>query len=949
MVKASNIPNRLKNLSKEHPYVAGAVDLYDDDLGKPQSQVNQERIEDIAEETQRAQNAENLLQSEINALEGENFVTVDTYSDLPAEGSVDTIYRVCNWDGSANDGEGAVDGMVYSQYAWDSTNSEYKLLCVRTQIGEVFDISLWNAVGGVLATYTDLADALGTNGANVPAGIRKGGMSVKFVHTSDNKYVQYRYLRTEVTDTYIGNPACWRIIESTNIYSPKATANYNAYVTELYIVDSPSGDFIFKYFGGNIYGYTKSSGVYARVSASGKQDGQVYAVKVYQTNDSTNYPVEKIIAYFVLKNCQTFFTLSDNGEFAIVDRDRAENLHYSPIIADYLLKNDIDGELKELKARSDGYGKDIYGTSFYLDFDNSSFPSSGITDPYMLRSFIKDFKMLVSRDEGYDYGILKVNNGKPSGINYAYCVIVYKWPTGQSPSQSNVTTVGSYTTSSNPQNGLVKTSNNKAQFVLDWSALTEQFGGAGYFEGTGSGLRYNQDYIFSNAKQNGILSDITQLQLDVEELQEEVGDKVDICVPDTIYAVVGDTLQLYYRSIFRCVDCYQYDINVLCDIGSQFPRYYQVTPILSQVGSHNITFKIKNNNNQVIEEKTCSLVVVNAGQSPSANKNVLCVGASATQDGQWASEMKRRLVASGGTPAGSSLSNITFVGRMPVTVGGVQVNLEATGGYQFNSYNSTSTLRFRFNVTAANEPIINVGDVYSNNGNNYEIVEININQGQGGYFSCEGSGNPTASGTLTKVSGTGSETITFSSSSRSGNPFAYDGTIDIQQYADDYCNGQIDVVCTELFGNGMSAYRTDMSTNLASMRTFIDNFLAVFPNCKFFIGLMWNPDLRGGMGVNYGAAGGWSLGYGMKYAFMNMCNALQAYITENNLQDKVFIMNWLNEFDEENDFGQTTKPVNVRSNVTEIFGVNGVHPSTVGYNQMADSAWRLFVAKFCQA
>ena len=42
------------------------------------------------------------------------------------------------------------------------------------------------------ATYADLAAALGTNGANVPAAVRKGGMSIKYVQSVDNKYVQYR-------------------------------------------------------------------------------------------------------------------------------------------------------------------------------------------------------------------------------------------------------------------------------------------------------------------------------------------------------------------------------------------------------------------------------------------------------------------------------------------------------------------------------------------------------------------------------------------------------------------------------------------------------------------------------------------------------------------------------------------------------------------------------------
>ena len=75
---------------------------------------------------------------------------------------------------------------------------------VRVENGGVFDISAFNAVGGTLATYTDLEAALGTNGANIPEGVRNGGMSIKFVQSSDNKYVQYR-LMTDSFNTIFAN------------------------------------------------------------------------------------------------------------------------------------------------------------------------------------------------------------------------------------------------------------------------------------------------------------------------------------------------------------------------------------------------------------------------------------------------------------------------------------------------------------------------------------------------------------------------------------------------------------------------------------------------------------------------------------------------------------------------------------------------------------------------
>ena len=60
----------------------------------------------------------------------------------------------------------------------------------------IYDISEAHASGGVLAKYANLAAALGTDGANIPADLRKGGMSIKFVQSSDNKYVRYNLKTT---------------------------------------------------------------------------------------------------------------------------------------------------------------------------------------------------------------------------------------------------------------------------------------------------------------------------------------------------------------------------------------------------------------------------------------------------------------------------------------------------------------------------------------------------------------------------------------------------------------------------------------------------------------------------------------------------------------------------------------------------------------------------------
>lgn len=66
------------------------------------------------------------------------------------------------------------------------------------QNGPAFDLSAYNAQGGVLATYADLSAALTALNA-LPADFKKGGMSMKFVLSSYNKYMQFRCMTQNFT------------------------------------------------------------------------------------------------------------------------------------------------------------------------------------------------------------------------------------------------------------------------------------------------------------------------------------------------------------------------------------------------------------------------------------------------------------------------------------------------------------------------------------------------------------------------------------------------------------------------------------------------------------------------------------------------------------------------------------------------------------------------------
>lgn len=158
--------------------------------GKKQSVVNQETNETLG-----------LHTSIIQGLNSQNYVTVESYSDLPDTGQVDTIYRVSSWDGEQE------DDTKYCEYAW--YDGDYVPLSIKSQVNEVFDISAHTNN----TSYASLTAALGVNGGNVPAGIRRGGMSIKYIDSTSSEYVQWRYMATGVTDANITTIANWQGVD----------------------------------------------------------------------------------------------------------------------------------------------------------------------------------------------------------------------------------------------------------------------------------------------------------------------------------------------------------------------------------------------------------------------------------------------------------------------------------------------------------------------------------------------------------------------------------------------------------------------------------------------------------------------------------------------------------------------------------------------------------------
>lgn len=419
--------------------------------------------------------------------------------------------------------------------------------------------------------------------------------------------------------------------------------------------------------------------------------------------------------------------------------------------------------------------------------------------------------------------------------------------------------------------------------------------------------------------------------------------EVEISLPDKIYAVVGDTLQLFYRGIVKAVNPYNYNILINCTKGKQFSRYFEYLPVSGDIGTTGFTIYIKDNNGKIIAEKTCQLITKSAGTSPATMKHIVMAGDSLLAFGQVAIEANRRLTGTGGTPAGRGLTNIAFKGKL--TNG--NTGFFGAGGWTWTNYTIAGDNWWKVTVNGVNS--ISFGATYiDSNSNSFEVREVNITSGSG-YISLRNiSGSATPTGTLTKTAGSGDATVAIISAvSDEANPFWSNGGIDFTTYANNYAGGQIDVFYMLTNWNGLSPNQSDFTSLKSTARTFINAFHTQFPNAKFKILGIQLPSLNGGMS-SYGANGGYADVYGMVVTAFNQNKAYQELANETAYYSFVEFVNVSSQFDSENNMPEGDKAVNTRSVETEKIGTNGVHPADSGYNQIADIVYRNFVANFCQ-
>lgn len=428
-----------------------------------------------------------------------------------------------------------------------------------------------------------------------------------------------------------------------------------------------------------------------------------------------------------------------------------------------------------------------------------------------------------------------------------------------------------------------------------------------------------------------------------------INKEAEVVIPDKINIVVGETIQLYYKGMFNCGNINNYEIYIDCQIGKAYPRYYELTPASNNVGEHDIKIAICkcDDCNQVlptvVSEKTVKINVIN---KPTNNeeKSVTLVGDSTieTGSGAYAKEVQRHLSATDGTPTGWGLTNVKVCGRIKTKTDGddsIELGYEGTGGWSWKDFATKGRKAIRFTVSGVSQ--LNIKETYTaDNGAIFDIAEINVTGGVGNIrclynYASPNQNTPSSSGTLTRKSGTGDETITYTAIEvEEFSPFYNNDTesIDFMPYAEKYCNGKIDVIAFNLGINDCIGNNTNyehIDSRLTYLYLLLDKYHEQFPDGKVLLGLIPLPSQNGGMAANYGAKYASLLyAYTRRVWYMN-----KKYIEiskDERYNSFVSIIPITAELDCDYAYPTEEKDVNLRPFVSigsnkEIVGTNGVH------------------------
>ncbi len=423
-------------------------------------------------------------------------------------------------------------------------------------------------------------------------------------------------------------------------------------------------------------------------------------------------------------------------------------------------------------------------------------------------------------------------------------------------------------------------------------------------------------------------------------------EKIRVVLADKYDLVVGDTFQLFYRSVIEAPNPYKYSIVVKCKEGKSFPRYYEYTP--TKPGTYKLTLQVVDADFTVLgsAETTLNVVVPKAPEKP---VNILCIGDSLTQGGAWVTEVNRRITGEEGVPAGLGYKDaVKFHGR-PTKAG---TPCEGYGGWHWESFliNKPGAMWVQFDNNISQE---NQHSLWKDhNGAIWQLETLQVDYLKFNRYMDHESPFPTEPPLVHYQNATQTDPIYFKSCSPCGaSPFFnHDkGEVDFAAYAEKNGIESIDAVYVMLGRNG----RASQIAQTLSQRGYCKHVVGVakqlitklkeaFPNVQVRILGLPGHSLNGGLGTSYGCRDS----YGLTSYEMDLDEEYQIWANEDGWKEFVEYVDLAGQFDAEHNLPSKQKPVNTRCETTEVLGTNGVHPANSGYMQIADAVYRNVIASF---
>jgi lysophospholipase L1-like esterase len=424
-----------------------------------------------------------------------------------------------------------------------------------------------------------------------------------------------------------------------------------------------------------------------------------------------------------------------------------------------------------------------------------------------------------------------------------------------------------------------------------------------------------------------------------------------VILPNTLTAVVGDKLQLFTRGIVEAQNPYALPVSLIGTAGTSYARYWEWTP--TAAGAQTLSVNVADSSGAVLASNSVTINAVTVNRSPGTNRCILCVGDSLTAGGVWPAELYRRLTQTGGTPAGSGLTNFSFVGDtgMPGYSGQYYIG---TGGWSWRNYTGADSLPSYWLATTN---VLDCSDkgVFTDAATNWWTIVAPQPQSNRVRIVAYSSGYTltNSAGTLNYLQwGNHTNPIVYTAATATAQTPFWDGSsLSFRGFATNNGVTNIDAVYVLLGWNGLNgpnaALPSSHTNQTEQTKILLNQLHSDYPNALVRIVGIETPSINGGLGASYGS--GWQANY---YSTLRSVNGLrQAYRM---LATNVVYSSWVkyidvaSQFDSENNFPSISVTVNSRNTVTETRDSNGIHPSNNGYYQIADAIYRDVIATFCQ-